>query len=203
MPRFCTQESGFFPLSPTGQSQHFWIYALCYSQPVSFFQKHSLLSSEVYVSLPVPNAFSICTIEDYWKFAYLSPFFCKREQGLNYEFGDGKTLFFLNFVVILVPLTRYHLTHSKHFFFFYLQLVGRVIYFIFLKTVYFMGKNMKKVHCLYTIHTICCNVQSKSDDKTDQRKHSLLTQKKASYKTLYKLYSAQTILDKNNKKIRA
>lgn len=22
---------------------------------------------------------------------YLSPFFCKTEQGLNYEFGDGKT----------------------------------------------------------------------------------------------------------------
>lgn len=36
MPGLCTQESGFFPLSPTSQSQHFWIYTLCYSQPVSF-----------------------------------------------------------------------------------------------------------------------------------------------------------------------
>lgn len=144
MPRFCTQESGFFPLSPTGQSQHFWIYALCYSQPVSFFQKHSLLSSEVYVSLPVPNAFSICTIEDYWKFAYLSPFFCKREQGLNYEFGDGKTLFFLNFVVILVPLTRYHLTHSKHFFFFLPTACWKGYLFYFFKDCILYGEKYEK-----------------------------------------------------------
>ncbi len=65
MPGLCTQESGFLTISPTGQSQQFWIYTLLY--PASqFFQNHPLLSRKVYVSSPVPNEFSICTIEDYW-----------------------------------------------------------------------------------------------------------------------------------------